>query len=76
MHQCYLQGRNMRNPFSGSSLFDLPEETPEEKLRAMFHPFGGAFRGEMKSDHGERTNRKIKDQPFYQRGPKKQMRKY
>lgn len=38
--------------------------------------WGSAYRGEMKSDHGERTNRKLKDQPFYARAHNGKMRKF
>lgn len=38
--------------------------------------WGNAYKGEMKNDHGERTNRKIKDQPFYVRGTKGKMRQW
>lgn len=49
----------------------------EDTLRELcgIH-WGSAFKGEMKNDHGERTNRKIKDQPFYQRGSGGKMRKW
>jgi broad specificity phosphatase PhoE len=53
------------------------EMTPEEKLRELCGPqWGGAYKGEMKNDHGERTNRKLKDQPFYHRSGNKKMRRF
>ena len=53
------------------------EMTPEEKLRELCGPqWGGAFKGQMKSDHGERTNPKLNDQPFYHRGAKQKMRRF
>lgn len=63
----------MRNLFG----FTLPEPTGEERLRDLcgIH-WGSAYKGEMKNDHGERTNRKIKDQPFYRRGKAGKMRSY
>ena len=40
----------------------------EDKLHDLCsHQWGSAYKGQMKSDHGERTNRKLKDQPFYHR---------
>ncbi len=53
------------------------ESTGLERLDELFGPqWGGSFQGEMKSDHGERTNRKLKDQPFYRRGAKGKMSKW
>lgn len=52
-------------------------KTGEDKLHELFGPhWGGAYKGEMKNDHGERTNRKLKDQPFYHRGGNKKMRRF
>lgn len=52
------------NLFNSSVKYD-----PEYVLREMFSPFGWARNaGEKKNDRGERTNRKLKDQPFYRRG--------
>lgn len=52
-------------------------ESGKDKLEELcgVH-WGSAYKGEMKNDHGERTNRKIKDQPFYQRGSGGKMRKW
>lgn len=33
-------------------------------------------KGDCKTDHGERTNRKLRDQPFYQRGRNKKMKRF
>jgi hypothetical protein len=53
------------------------KKSGEEKLRDLcgIH-WGSAYKGEMKNDHNERTNRKLKDQPFYHRGSKGKMRNY
>lgn len=64
--------------FSLSQLgFKMQEPTGREKLEELCGPqWGGAYKGEMKSDHGERTNIKLKDQPFYHRGSNGKMRKH
>lgn len=51
------------------------EPTGRERLEELCGPhWGQSYKGEMKNDKGERTNRKIKDQPFYHRGAKGKMR--
>ena len=52
-------------------------QSGEDKLRELcgIH-WGGAYKGEMKNDKGERTNRKLKDQPFYHRGQQGKIRKW
>lgn len=54
------------------------EVTGREKLEELCSPFFGCERdaGERKNDHGERTNQKLNDQPYYHRGKKKKMRGY
>lgn len=56
--------------FNDRFLFDMPASpmSGKEKLEELcgIH-WGSSFKGEMKNDKGERTNRKIKDQPFYHR---------
>ncbi|MNF21488.1 hypothetical protein D3C87_1373190 [compost metagenome] len=53
------------------------ELSGEDKLRDLCGPqWGGAFKGQMKSDHGERTNPKLNDQPFYHRGSKGKMKRF
>ena len=55
----------------------LRKRDPEQELREMFSPFGwGRNAGQKQSDHGERTNRKLNDQPFYHRGSNGKMRKH
>ena len=53
------------------------KQTGEEQLRELcgVH-WGSAYKGEMKNDKGERTNRKLKDQPFYHRGSNGKMRRH
>lgn len=49
----------------------------KERLEELCGPhWGSAYKGEMKNDHGERTNRKLNNQPFYIRGHNGKMRKY
>lgn len=64
----------MRSPFN---LFPSRATTGREKLEELcgIH-WGSTYKGEMKNDHGERTNRKLKDQPFYRRASKGKMRTY
>lgn len=53
------------------------EPTGRERLEELCGPhFGSSYRGEMKNDHGERTNRKLNNQPFYHRGTKGKMSKW
>lgn len=53
------------------------KQTPMEKLEALcgVH-WGSARKGEMRNDHGERTNKKLNTQPFYHRGSNGKMRHY
>jgi len=62
-----------------SNMLDLYNHEPigKEKLEELcgIH-WGSAYKGEMKNDKGERTNRKIKDQPFYHRRNDGKMKNY
>lgn len=53
------------------------KQTGMEKLEELcgVH-WGSARKGEMRNDHGERTNRKLNTQPFYHRGSNGKMRNY
>lgn len=63
----------------GSNMFNfkLPEPTGKERLEELCGvQWGSTYKGEMKNDKGERTNRKIKDQPFYHRRNDGKMKSY
>ena len=53
------------------------KQSGEDRIRELcgVH-WGSAYKGEQKNDHGERTNRKLNDQPFYHRGSDGKMRKH
>lgn len=57
-------------------LFDMPEPTPEEKLRDMFTPMGWGIRGQKRADDNERTNKKLNDQPYYERKQNGKKKRY
>ena len=43
---------------------------------AKFRELVSAQKGDCKNDHGERSNRKLRDQPFYQRGRNNKMKRF
>lgn len=52
-------------------LINQMEEVPVEACE-----FSQAGSGDCQTDHGERTNYKLRDQPFYMRGRNGKMRGY
>lgn len=60
-----------------NSLISKRKSTGRVKLEELFDThWGSAYKGEQNNDHGERTNRKLNDQPFYHRSPGGKMKKW